>query len=152
MSWSSALRSRPWRRGYCHGLARLVHLPITTHSFTWVLIAHTCTSSAPSSACILKHTPHMSPLSDLVSFEVDWCYYSKLPVYLPWYSTYLLSHLQHVPPSSTPLSVFPRISTSVSPLSRIVRCVLRSPYPRVPVRARELPLSPSLYYCACSLY
>ncbi len=41
----------------------LSHLPITAHTLTWLIIAHTCTTWAPSSSCLLKHTPHTTPVS-----------------------------------------------------------------------------------------
>ncbi len=48
----SALRSGPWRGGYCHRMARLFLESITTIHLTWILITRTCTSS-----------PLQSPLS-----------------------------------------------------------------------------------------
>ncbi len=59
---------------------------ITMHSITWLLITHTCTSSAPS---IYKHTPHTSSLSDLVSSK--------------WTNvTCLVAFISYLPPVSSP--------------------------------------------------
>ncbi len=47
----------------CHRAVKLTHFPITVHTLTWFLIDHTCTSWAPSSRLLRKHTPHTTPVS-----------------------------------------------------------------------------------------
>ncbi|XP_044042862.1 uncharacterized protein LOC122871610 [Siniperca chuatsi] len=46
-SGSLALRSWPWKGGFCHKHARLHRHPVTVHSLTRILITHTCSPSAP---------------------------------------------------------------------------------------------------------
>lgn len=41
-------------------MIRLTHHPIPVHTLAWVLIAHTCTSSARSSSWLYKQTPHIT--------------------------------------------------------------------------------------------
>ncbi len=53
---------------------RLFSNPFTTHAapdFTWIFMKHTCTSSDPHHHTLLKHTPHLSQVSDLVSTLLD---------------------------------------------------------------------------------
>lgn len=64
---------------------------LTTQSqLTWVLIAHTCIASAPSSTRLYTHTPHLTPVSSLVHSK--WILYAT--------STYvdILSFLVYLPP------------------------------------------------------
>ncbi len=60
----------------CHRSARLTHHPITAHTLTWLLIAHTCIASAPSSRWFYKHTPHSTPVYGLVHMKWTLCFSS----------------------------------------------------------------------------
>ncbi len=74
--------------------------------------------------------------------------------------TCVLTLISYLPPVSSPVCssqlysivcVSKDLLECVSPVQDCEVCVLRFPHPRVPVKAKEIPLSPSSYYCACSL-
>ncbi len=48
---------------YCHRSARLTHHPITVHTLTWLLIAHTCTDMHPHQDGFIS--THLTPLLGL---------------------------------------------------------------------------------------
>ncbi len=112
----------------CHRSARLIHHPITARSVTRVLNTHTCKSSAPSSASVLKHTPLTSTLSNLVHSKWTLSMLSIRYIEKPTFCTYLLcllqSYLQLLTPTSLPVIISLWIIATL-----IVRgvCLLQSP-------------------------
>lgn len=51
---------------HCNRTDRSSHQPIPAHPLTWILITHTCYSSARSSRCLQKHTHHLTSVSGLI--------------------------------------------------------------------------------------